>query len=356
MARPKWRSQAQSSDNKVQVRWSLEEAFQLFLRAKRLEQLRPRTIEDHERHFVYLTRWLKSEHPDINYVDQVTTDTIRDYLDFMLMDDDNEEQDFTARMYGTGLSPVTVNVRLRTLKTLFRWLTAEGFCQENPAQNIHLLRTEEDTIQGFSTEQIALLLAQPDLSTYVGFRDYALMLFLLDTGARIRETLSLTALNIDFINYTVQFSSKVTKTRKSRIVPVSQKTINCIKELLAENKEHFGEKVEHIFLSIYGTPMDPSTIRHRLREYGKQAGIENICRVSPHTFRHTFGRLCIRNGGDVFTLQKILGHSTMEMVRKYIQMAQEDLQDAHAKFSPLNNLNFYKRLRQQGGCSRNIKF
>lgn len=339
MARPKIRSAQTDSSGRadVRIRWTLQEAFDQFIRAKRLEQLKPRTLQDHETHYKYLLRWLEKTHSEIKYIDEFNSQVVREYIDFMLRNEE-EEKKSDQREVGSSLSPVTVNVRLRTLKSFFRWLKTEGLCTEDPTANVKLLRTEMDTIKGFTSEQVALLLAQPDLNTYVGFRDYCLILFLLDTGARIQETLSTTVANIDFADHCVSFGAKTTKTRKSRIVPISQKTTNALKELIEENREQFSGTSDHLFLSIHGLPMDATTVRERLRTYGKAAGIEKQCRVSPHTFRHTFARFYIRNGGDVFTLQKILGHSSMEIVRKYVQMEQSDVNHAHAKFSPLNNL------------------
>jgi integrase/recombinase XerD len=75
----------------------------------------------------------------------------------------------------------------------------------------------------------------------------------------------------------------------------------------------------------------------QIRKYGKMAGIKNV-RVSPHTFRHTFAKIWILNGGDTFSLQKILGHTTMDMVRNYVNLVSEDIQIQHRKFSPMDRL------------------
>jgi integrase/recombinase XerD len=72
----------------------------------------------------------------------------------------------------------------------------------------------------------------------------------------------------------------------------------------------------------------------RIRLHGDNVGITGV-RVSPHTFRHTFAKLYIKNGGDLFTLQKILGHHDISMVRKYVQMSKRDLQEQHEQSSPL---------------------
>src|SRR5271168_2940756 len=74
-----------------------------------------------------------------------------------------------------------------------------------------------------------------------------------------------------------------------------------------------------------------------MKRYGRQAGIEGV-RVSPHTLRHTFAVMYIRNGGDSFSLQEILGHSTLEMTRRYVHLARRDVAEQHKKFSPMEAL------------------
>ncbi|QRG67717.1 tyrosine-type recombinase/integrase [Brevibacillus choshinensis] len=95
---------------------------------------------------------------------------------------------------------------------------------------------------------------------------------------------------------------------------------------------------EYIFLTAFGDPLTPNIFSRRLKQYAMKGKISGI-RVSPHTFRHTFAKYYILNGGDPFSLQNILGHSTMDMVRKYVQMYSEDVKIQHNKFSPLKRLN-----------------
>ena len=94
---------------------------------------------------------------------------------------------------------------------------------------------------------------------------------------------------------------------------------------------------EYLFLTYEGQPLSADTVRWSLRQIG-QAGRNYNKRVSPHTFRHTGALMYIMNGGDPFSLQKILGHSHMNMVRKYIQMTDMDVKAQHDLFSPLNRI------------------
>lgn len=91
------------------------------------------------------------------------------------------------------------------------------------------------------------------------------------------------------------------------------------------------------FSAKTGKPMCRSKARKLLLRYGRAAGIEGV-RIFPHTLRHTFAVLYIRNGGDSFSLQEILGHSTLEMTRRYVNLASRDVAEQHKKFSPMDAL------------------
>ena len=95
-------------------------------------------------------------------------------------------------------------------------------------------------------------------------------------------------------------------------------------------------------------PLTSNRIQSIIETYAKRAEITGV-RASPHTFRHTFAITYLRNGGDVFTLQRILGHETLDMVRQYICLAQYDLQEAHLRCSPVDNLKI--RARPSGARS-----
>lgn len=168
------------------------------------------------------------------------------------------------------------------------------------------------------------------------------MLLFLDTGIRSNEALSLREKDFDYEQKVIKVPAPFAKNTRARILPVSKQTAKAISTLIKENS--IFEDTDYIFLSNYGEKVDPSWIRTRIINYGKHANITNI-RVSPHAFRHTFSKFYILNGGDAFTLQRILDHSTMNMVRKYVQMNGEDIKAQHHQFSPINNLKTIKRMK-----------
>lgn len=117
-------------------------------------------------------------------------------------------------------------------------------------------------------------------------------------------------------------------------VPISQKTSKLLHELLVEIKEF---NTVYIFATVYGNTIDPARFRQRLKMYGNNSEIKGV-RVSPHTPRHTFAKYYLLNNGDVMPLQKILGHSSIEMFRKYNNMTNKDILRQHNKYSLINNL------------------
>ena len=96
-------------------------------------------------------------------------------------------------------------------------------------------------------------------------------------------------------------------------------------------------QVTSLFLSDRGLPLTKSGIQQIIRRYGKKAGISGV-RCSPHTFRHSFAKNYLLNGGDIFSLQKILGHSSLASVRVYLNLFAADVKKQHMRFSPVDNL------------------
>ncbi|GIM46815.1 tyrosine recombinase XerC [Collibacillus ludicampi] len=296
-------------------KYTLDQAFNLYTHAKVTEGLRESTLKDHKRMFDYFMRWLEKSHHEIQYVDEITTSLLREYVYYML----NDQQLYEGRIHKpkvskVGLGNQTVNLRITKLKAFFNFLVNENIISDNPAEKIKRLRVEEDTIGAFTDEQIDLLLAQPDRRNFAQNRDYVLMRFLLESGCRINEVLSLKISNIDFQTRLITLPGSQNKNRRTRVIPISKDMVRLLMELIAENKTYFPD-TEYVFLTNYGEPISQRTIGRKIQEYGKKAGIANQVRCSPHTFRHTFAKNFLMAGGDIIALQRILGHSTMDMAQ-----------------------------------------
>lgn len=313
---------------------TLEEAFNYFIHAKATEGVRERTLQDYRDHHRWFVDWLDDNYPEVKHVTEITTQMLREYVYFLTYEKQlyrGHPTKEAAEKEKRGLKPASVNIRISTMKAFYRWLHAEGYISVNPAANIRKQPVEEDTIGAFTEEQIDLLLRTPDQNTYPGFRDYVMMRLFLESGMRVQELIALRTSDIDVGTRIITLGASINKNRKARVIPLGKEMIRLLLELIAENKVHFPEE-DHVFLSSYGNPLTREGIVERIKLYGKKVGIADKVRCSPHTFRHTFALNFLKAGADIIALQRILGHSTMDMVRKYVQHTTEDLLEAHDKF------------------------
>ena len=231
-----------------------------------------------------------------------------------------------------ALSPATRNRYLRGLKAFFNSLVKEGFLPANPAAGLPMVREFRRVLPVLSPSQVQALLRAIPPSTWMGRRDYALCVLLLDCGARISEALGAGLADVDGAEGTLLVMGKGGKERR---VPFGNLAKRSLAKWLAVRGEIPGQ--EALFVNRYGDRLGRERAHRLIAGYGKKAGIQGV-RVSPHTFRYTFATMWLRNGGDLFTLQRILGHSSLEMVRRYAQQVVSDLQEKHRIYSPVDRL------------------
>lgn len=315
---------------------TLEQALTRFVRAKEVEGVRPRTVKEYIRHVEYLSDFMTEVQGLQNArVSDLSADLIREYIRYLLSEKRRYEGTKGRRDKTVGLSVNTVNIRLRTLKTMCRFWHSEGIIESNPMNNIKPVSDDERAeVEGFSESELGLILSSFDETQFAEWRDKIMCLLLLDTGLRIQEACSLTFERVDFRTLTLYIPSQVAKNRRNRGVPVSKEVAKLLKELYEESLRYFGE-TEFIFNTAYGEPLTPDSFRKRLNRLKEKIGLQ---RISPHMFRHTFCRDYLLNGGDLFTLQKIVDHADIKTTRKYIQMNTEHVRSQHNKYSPVHRI------------------
>ena len=140
----------------------LEELFDIFMKAKELEGLRERTLKDHRAHFKYFLIFLKNNYPRIKYGDEISTDIIRDYVYFMSKEkrlwDDHTQSSMRDHTDKKGLSPVTINIRLRTLKCFFKFLYDEEHINHNPTSKVKLQKRSKTLLLLFLNNKLSIYL------------------------------------------------------------------------------------------------------------------------------------------------------------------------------------------------------
>ncbi len=222
------------------------------------------------------------------------------------------------------------------------WAMQQGFAVANPVEAVERPKPEKREIIPFSRDDVvALLKACDKTKTYTrpgkrdcanarptAQRDHAMLLILLDTGLRASELCDLRVRDADMGNRYIVVQGKG---NKERLLPMDAATMQALWKYLAPRETR---PTDPLFVTTEGNPLDRQQLRHLLDRLGERAKINN---VHPHRFRHTFAINYLRNGGDVYTLQRLLGHTTLDMVKRYLAIAQADVQAAHRKASPVAN-------------------
>ena len=239
---------------------------------------------------------------------------------------------FLEAMKAEGWKDDTTDSAFRILRTFFRWLEREGLTLVNPMARVERPRRERRLIRPFSEDQLRAFLGAINTRTAIGARDFALTVLLADSGIRISEALSLRLPDLDFGE---GVSRVLGKGRRERVIPLGQTVKRALLDWLKERGEIAG--MDRVFCNRFGQPLCRRTVLDAFHDYGKKAGIEGV-RLSPHTLRHTFAVAYLRNGGDVLTLQRTLGHATLEMTRRYAELADTDAINKHRQASPLDRM------------------
>jgi len=291
--------------------YDIEAAVSAFLAYCRSKNLSPKTVDYYAARLLAFTRYASSCPPT-----DITAATIREFLT-------HEKETNSA---------ATANHSLCTLRVFLGFLHAEGFLESNPAASVTRLKAKKRVIETFSPEQIEAVLRTCGRDFY-GVRDRAVILTLLDCGLRASE---LCALQLADVNRQEQSFRVEGKGAKERIVPFGQGVRRALASYLAIRTESLPAR--SLFVTQYGEPLTRYRLRDLVKRRCNRAGIEGV-RPSPHTLRHTCAVSYLRSGGDTFTLQMLLGHTSQDMTRRYCEsLLAADVQRKHRDFSPVDNM------------------
>lgn len=229
------------------------------------------------------------------------------------------------------------------LSGLWTWLVTEQIVAENIVRKIKPPKAERKEVVPFTETEIKAIFAALNRSKVYhragsnvdhalgSFeRNRAILLLLLDTGIRASELCDLTIEDLDNRNNRIYVRQG--KGMKERLLPFSPRTGQMVWRYLAGRKD--ARPQDPLFASRLNRPLSRTKLAEMCAGIGARAGVPN---VHPHRFRHTFAIQYLRNGGNAYTLQAMLGHSTLETVKIYLKLAQIDLDTAHRRASPVDN-------------------
>lgn len=314
--------------------------FMYYCRSKRL---RPKTMQSYEQALRLFERWC-SEEEKINEPAQVTEQTMRRYICSL---EDRGKYTFYAiedrkdtncperrRDFEQPISVVTINSYIRYLKVFFTWYSY-NHNRVNPMQNIRQLKMERQAKDFLEDHEIHKLMQIFDKSYFPEHRDSVIIMLLLDSGMRLGECLQIKVEDVDIVERTIMLPAENTKGRKTRCVFFSVKTARALRQWLRYKDRYTNSPL--LFPVKAGTPLSVHTFDTNFKHYLARAGISKM--VSPHALRNNFAKRCLMNGMDIYTLSRILGHSSVAVTEKaYLDIDDRDLRHRYENFSPIENM------------------
>jgi site-specific recombinase XerD len=284
-----------------------QELAELFLLNQKAQGLASRTVNDSEYHIK-------------QFFDRTSPGSVDDLKMAVLKYFANNE-----------ISAYTHNTRRKKLRIFFQWMIEEGLITVNPMATIK--KRKEDLQPRPATEDsIKRLFELPDRRTFIGVRDYALILLSLDCGIRPGEALQLFSENIDLRSMQVEIPAAIAKTRISRTLPIMPQTAEALRKLMMAR--HADWKNVPLFCNQDGGKFTGRGWAHRLEAYSRELGVK----VTPYQLRHSFGTFYLRSGGTDQGLQRMMGHETGEMARRYVLLLRSDIKREHESASPVARL------------------
>ena len=297
---------------------TIQDAFDLFIRKCKIKNLTDLSISSYEKKMVHFYEFIDKNEP----ITTVTKDTVDDYILWL--------------RENTQANDITINSYLRSVRA-FLYYCME--CNYIPTFKISLIKAEKKIKETYTDDELARLLAKPDINTcsFSCYKTWVFENYLLGTGNRISTALDLHIDDINFHSGTITL--RKTKNRKQQIIPLSHTLADILQEYL---QIRGGEGEDYLFCNEYGQQASCRTYQQLVRRYNIK---RNVNKTSCHVFRHTFAKNWILNNGDMFRLQKILGHSDLTVTKEYVNMFGQDLQMDFEKFNPLDNIVTKKQIR-----------
>ncbi|WP_322506771.1 tyrosine-type recombinase/integrase [Anaerolinea sp.] len=230
----------------------------------------------------------------------------------------------------SGNNPGGRHAYFRALRAFFRWLENEFEGYTSPLRKLRPPKVDVLPIEGVSLNDVQALLETCRDRSFVSVRDRALILFLLDTGTRIGECLALNWDDIDLVGGSVLIRRG--KNRKPRVVFLGRTARQALRAYTRMRKDTNPA----VWVTIHGERMRYDGVRDMLRRRAKQASLSSI--PTPHDFRRACALALLRNGANVVSVSRLLGHSSLEVTKRYLAQNESDLHQAHSRFSPVDGL------------------
>jgi integrase/recombinase XerC len=230
--------------------------------------------------------------------------------------DKRKVQDFIAFMMKEQKSRKTIARRLSSLRSFFRYALKEGVLKTNVLDDIHAPKLEKKIPKILSYAQVLQFFEQPDISTYFGIRDRAIIELFYSSGLRVSELVALDVSDIDFSELTMRLKGKG---KKIRVVPITKIASDWIQKYLQHPNHRLQKSSSALFLSRISTRLTTRSVDRMFEKYLKASGLFGA--ITPHVVRHTIATHWLENGMDLKTIQLLLGHSSLATTTIYTHVS-----------------------------------
>lgn len=239
---------------------------------------------------------------------------------------------YMTQLKEKGLAAATIARKLAAIKAFYRFMTAEGYMDANPAEVVEAGTKGIKLPRVLSEDEVVRLLNQPDITTAEGFRDRTMLEVLYATGMRVSELINLTLERVDLnMKYIIAFG----KGSKERIVPLGSVAADFLQQYLEKVRPkltHEDRNTNIVFLAFGGHELTRQRFWQIIRAYGRKANINKA--LTPHILRHSFATHLLDNGADLRSVQELLGHSDISTTQIYTHLTNKRLRDIYAKAHP----------------------
>ena len=233
---------------------------------------------------------------------------------------------YIAQLFKNGLKSSSVNRKISTIKSFFIFLLKKKHILISPVEDIEMIKQEKYLPISMSEKEVELLLESPNLDSFIGIRDRAMIEMLYATGMRVSELINLKITDIDHNRLVVKVMGKGSK---ERLIPYGEVASDYLNVYLKNRKEINSNE---IFLSNRGKKITRSAFWNRIKLYLKKENLKES--ISPHTLRHAFATHLLNRGADLRSVQILLGHSDLSTTQIYTHIAKQRLGEILKKHHP----------------------
>ena len=294
-----------NADERSAIFMLLKDAAKEFEFNCRCRKLSDKTIKNYSKLIAYLLNYLK-ENYKIMLLEDVKPVYIKAYL---------------VSLQERGLKPQYINDQLKTFKVLFRYLYEEGYTDKILTERIKNVKQPKTIIKTFTEREVKAMIAYYNGHTFMQVRNKLMLMVFFDTGVRVNEliTMRMSQIKDDYIII-------CGKGEKERVVPKSPLLGKWLFKYMNVRESFFEYRhiPDNVFLSRNGKVLTTEAIHRVLKIAAKEVGVSEDVRVSPHTCRHTFAQMQLKNGLDLYSLSRLMGHSNISITQRYLQGIQDD--------------------------------